>query len=203
MKTVLLTPLLIAIVTGTACAHPVHTQVTEVEWNPDTRCFEVAMKLDAVALEDSVSIRQGSRFRLESAKQVDEVLAQWLPKYFRIDIGGSSQPGSIRWAGHELELHVAWLYFEYTPPTPVGKPKRPTNRTVSDRKPLMKVGDIRITNQCLFDVRPETTHFVILRRGQTVHQKHCGPESPWADFDASSDSWAARHTSRRHDVGKR
>ncbi len=59
MKTHLTVLLLTALGGATAAAHSAHTQMTEVEWNSVSGCFEVAMKLDAAAFEDSVSMQTG------------------------------------------------------------------------------------------------------------------------------------------------
>ena len=167
-----------------AQAHSDHLQVTEVEWNSVSARFEIAMKLQAVALEDSVSIQQGKRFRLESSRSTDALLKEWMEKAFHIDTGNSSEAGSIRWAGHELKLHAVWLYFEYLPfesnhsDSHFSVPNRRRNRSVAAR-------DICIENKCLLNVCPETIHFIKLRYGQSVLQGHCSQQQPVADFSES------------------
>lgn len=152
-----------------AFAHPTHTQVTEVEWNPTTRRFEVAMKLDAVALEDSVSVWRGQRYRLESSESIDDVLNRWLPKRFRI-LTDQTTEGQVRWVGHELELHAVWLYFEYSPKFPAA--------VAASSEPR----DIRVENRCVMDVRPDAVHFVQLREGQRMKSGHCTRRQPVTAF---------------------
>lgn len=184
----LLNILLVLLVGNTASAHPGHTQVTEVEWNAKSGRFEVAMKLNAVALEDSVSLGHGKRFRLESSASVEDALAKWLPRHFQIHTGKSSERGSIRWVGHELELHTVWLFFEYIPAAQVASPQAVGLN--QPRQPRADGGsgtsDVKVENRCLFDVRPETSHLVSLRSGQSVQQRHCDGKQPLADFSVRS-----------------
>ena len=181
MKNFLTTVLLSVLCAGMAGAHSAHTQVTEVEWNSTSGFFEVAMRLDATALEDSVSIQTGHRFRLESAEQVDAVLAEFIPMHFRIDAGQSTERGTVQWAGHELQLHTVWLYFVYLPGC-VSNAKSTEART--DVRPARSVNlnEVRIENKCLMDVRPDTIHFVQLRCGKSVGQAHCSYQQPRTGF---------------------
>lgn len=151
---------LLVVTAAAAHAHPTHTQVTEVEWNAETGRFEVAMRLDAAALEDSLTAKRGQRMRLESMSDVDDVLSHWLPQRFRITTPQFTT-GKIRWAGHELELHTVWLYFEYIPETPAPNSLTP----VADQ--------IRVENRCLMKVRPESEHYVQLRDGRALRSGHC------------------------------
>ncbi|MEO2031202.1 MAG: DUF6702 family protein [Planctomycetaceae bacterium] len=181
MKTHLTVLLLTALGGATAAAHSAHTQMTEVEWNSVSGCFEVAMKLDAAALEDSVSMQTGKRFRLESSKHVDNVLAELMPGRFRIDAGNESQPGTVRWAGHELQLHTVWLYFEYVPAC-----VRPTESTETDTSirstQVIDVRKITVQNRWLMDVRQDAVHFIQFRHGQAVRQGHCSSVESCTDF---------------------
>jgi hypothetical protein len=192
-------PLLTVLILSAACnasaqAHSAHSQVTEVEWNSVSCRFEIAMKLDAVALEDSVSALQGKRFRLESPRSTDAVLQEWMEQSFHIEAGNSPQFGSIRWVAHELQLHTVWLYFEYLPSeinhsdSASSEPKRRRNQSVDAR-------DICIENKCLLDVRPETIHFIKLRNGQSVLQGHCSHLQPVADFSESQNESTTRSVS--------
>jgi len=177
---------------STAQAHSAHSQVTEVEWNSVSCRFEIAMKLDAVALEDSVSVLQGTRFRLESSQATDAIIQAWMKQSFRIEIGNSSHAGTIRWVGHELKLHTVWLYFEYRPAM-TNQPDSPS----SPPKQSVMSTDIRIENRCLLDVRPETIHFIQLRHDQSIVQGHCSHQQPIADFSKSQHVSTTRSISLR------
>nr|AKB95209.1 hypothetical protein [uncultured bacterium] len=97
-----------------AAAHPSHSSVTEVEWNPTTQRFEVAMRLNIAELEDAVSSLRGERFRLENnADAPQHVLAYLQPRFAVTYVSG--QPCRLSWVGMELELHDAWFYLEAEP----------------------------------------------------------------------------------------
>ncbi len=163
------------VVSGHVLAHPGHSQVTEVEWNAETGRFEIGMKLDAVALEDSVSVWRQKRFRLESGEPVDEVLPDWLAERFRITSTPESREGAIRWVGHELELHVVWLFFEYRP--------APESLKSGAMEPGMLTPErLRIENRCVLQVRPEAVHQIQFRHGTTVLTGHCSHGQPVAEL---------------------
>ena len=174
--------LLCAVCTTPALAHSAHAQITEVEFNPVSQRFEVAMKLDTVALEDSVSVHTGQQFRLESAKHVDVVLATWIPQRFRIQCARSSVRGTVRWIGFEPELHTVWLYFEYVPSADSVAQLRKTTNTIAVPDRAIDPNDVTVENKCLLDVRPDIIHFIQLRDGQTVRQGHCSLLQPRASF---------------------
>lgn len=165
-------------------AHSDHSQVTEVEWNSVSGRFEIAMKLRAVAVEDSVSAQKRKRFRLESSRSADAILSEWMEKTFHIGTGNASQAGKIRWAGHELKLHTLWLYFEYLPFESEQFALRSSPPRQSRYRKSAAV-DICIENKCLLNAYPETIHLVKLRYGQSVLQAHCSQQQPVADFSRS------------------
>ena len=174
--------LLCSICTQTAWAHSAHTQVTEIEFNPTSGRYEVAMKVDVAALEDSVSIHTGQRFRLESSKYVDITLAAWIPERFQVECIRSSARGTVRWIGHELKLHTVWLYFEYVPSADSIARLPETTNTAAEPVRAIDLNDVTVENKCLLDVRPEIIHFIQLRDGQSVRQGHCSRRQPRTSF---------------------
>ena len=198
MKTLLTTILWCAVGAPVAWAHSAHTQVTEVEYSPVSGRFEVAMKLDAVALEDSVSIHTGQRFRLESSANVDTVLEAWIPKRFQVQVK-SRRPtagATIRWVGHELNLHTVWLYFEYIPAAAAqsGSSRKATTPLPEPDGGMIDLDVVTVKNNCLLDVRPDTIHFIKLRQGQSVRQGHCSARKPCTDFTRRRHARGMKHS---------
>jgi len=160
-------------------AHPLHSQVTEIEWNGDSHRFEVAMKLDAAAIEDALSLRVGGRVRLESTESVHKLVVDYLADTFEIQISDTSTTGTVTWHGLELELHSVWLYFEYSPPFSSAKRSRQDVADVSTEIEFVPT-QVRVRNNCVVDVRPQTSHFIDLRCGDLRLQGHCSRGTPWA-----------------------
>jgi len=170
-----------------AAAHPLHSQVTELEWNPNSRRYEVAMRLDAAGLEDALSAEVARQVRLESADFDIEVVQNYLADRFEVTQSvtkpATQLSGRILWAGLELELHSVWLYFEYEPAiegvtlevaAPGSRRARPTVAEVRARAGRQD----RVRNECLLDVRPESVHSIQLKSaGQTLFG-HCDRNTP-------------------------
>ena len=97
--------------TGTATAHPGHVSSTEVEWNPESHRFEVAMRLRIADLEDALSLQEGTRVNLETNDSAGDFVRSYLAKRaaFRFSQDTTCR---LHWVGMELELHDVWLYFE-------------------------------------------------------------------------------------------
>lgn len=181
-----------------AVAHPLHSHVTEVEWNADSCRFEVAMKLDAAAFEDALSIRTGRRVRLESMKSADEIVVDYLSDTFEIENRDTRAMGTFTWHGLELELHSVWLYFEYSSRFTGEKRSRSDGAPpVPATEAMAAPTQVRVRNECVVDVRPRTSHFIRLRCGDLNLQGHCRRDMPWARLEPRRASM--RHVSQRVD----
>jgi hypothetical protein len=122
-------------------AHPFHTSVAEMDWNPQSRCWEVSLRMDANDLETALQNRGKLGISLESQAAIAEIQA-YLAENFglqtpasRSDQASSSigsaeplgdetstngqeavqeavQEATIQWVGHETQGGWVWLYFE-------------------------------------------------------------------------------------------
>ncbi len=106
-------------------AHPFHASLAEVEWNAETGCLEVAVRVNPDDLETTLREAVGKRIVLEreSEASLDHLLAQYVTDSFRVTPRNNSrrrpgEPIKPRWVGYELTTRYVWLYFEL--PAPVG-----------------------------------------------------------------------------------
>ncbi|MCH2202037.1 MAG: hypothetical protein MK102_08705 [Fuerstiella sp.] len=196
MKLFLVLILLVAVWSTNADAHPGHTQLTEVEWNPASARFEVAMKLDAAALEDSMSLQFGKHFRLEASEEVDKKLAKWMLDHFRITFSDFSRDGHLRWVGHELQRQSAWLYFEYIPVRGSALTGGAGN-VGNDASGRIDLNQVRLENWCVLNVRPDAVHHVILRDRQEVRYGYCSFDQPVLELTVQPDSISGMPDIRR------
>ena len=187
--------LLLSLWAPMAAAHPLHSQVTELEWNPDSRRYEVAMRLDAAGLEDALSARTGRRVRLEVANFDTTVLQNYLSDSFDVTQGSAKQSGEssgcIHWAGLELELHSVWLYFEYEPENANANAKkrnRPDEHQTAAAGQPQAVRRDRVRNVCLLDVRPQSVHSIQLKTASQTLFGHCDVNTPWVGPQRRSQS---------------
>ncbi|WP_442510724.1 DUF6702 family protein [Novipirellula sp. SH528] len=101
--------------------HPVHETVSEVQWNRETKRFEIALRLhilDQQWIENQADKTQG----------IEDVAVRYLNKTFRIrpirdtkaETNKDSKPSKakIHWVGRSDEGSHVWWYFEVEPVLP-------------------------------------------------------------------------------------
>ena len=136
--------LLVVVVTAVARVHPEHESLAEVAWAPETGCLEVALRVDARHLEETLRPRAGHRVDLEMLGDDEAVLRAYVRQRFRVRPTGAA-PFPLRWVGHELEGPDAWLYFEID------------LRTAR--------GPIELRNNVLFERLPRQINTVVMSAG--------------------------------------
>ena len=163
------------VITTSADAHPFHASTTEIEWNAETQRFEVAMRLRIADLEDAISARIKSRFRLESDSKRDKHLQAYLQETCSITFE-QHRACRLHWMGCELELHDVWVYFEAESVAPTGADanvKDLASQKIESWDGLFRdtstasLGQgVRIRNTVLLEIQPEQVNLVSLRMGR-------------------------------------
>ncbi|MEM9412296.1 MAG: DUF6702 family protein, partial [Planctomycetota bacterium] len=120
---ILVTPLnFVFLFAATFVQHPEHVSLAEIEYNTDSKVFEVAIRVCAEDLNWALS---AEKMRAKAtAKFIDRFAPEYIEKHFRIRNSGSpdtSEKNLIRWHGHEAGEGECWLYFEYTGVMPEGE----------------------------------------------------------------------------------
>ncbi|MEZ6124881.1 MAG: DUF6702 family protein [Planctomycetaceae bacterium] len=174
--------------TSSVEAHPFHASIAEIEWNPRSARFEVALRINQAELEDAVSAVQGARFRIEDSAEVDPKLRTYIQHNFRVTFEPSDE-AEFHWLGAEAELHEIWIYFEIIPKKanpstenspPTGRADRwedlfPTEKS-SSRKSI--VDDVLVKNRLLFDVQPAQLNLIRLKCGRQRVSSQTTAETP-------------------------
>ncbi len=113
-------------IAGWLCAlcllHPFHTTQAEMEWNGQTQCFEVSLKLqliDAQRAIDATLDKTAGQTPKPVDQMSDDELGKWMTKYltsrFRLE-AGPKKVGELKWVGCQWEGASVWCYFELKPP---------------------------------------------------------------------------------------
>ena len=181
---VILTCIGVLLVSASACAHPFHASTTEIEWNSDSRRFEVATRLRISDLEDAVSAKQKSRFHLEADPQRHQPLQDYLQEHFSVTFA-DDQSCRMHWVGCELELHDVWIYVEIESVPGDSEQKyavsAKTNDAITSRKisrwddlfsaknsrrgdesaATSETNQIRIRNTALLEVQPQQVNLIV------------------------------------------
>ena len=115
------THLSLAIIAG----HPFHVSVAELEYNPKSKCLEVALKVWPEDLEKALNRNSKEPIDLDKTPRIDDLILAYLKKHIRVSADGKNNC-KLNWIGKELEVKQAWLYFE------VKTDVRPDNFTFSN-----------------------------------------------------------------------
>ena len=97
--------------TSLLAMHPYHVSFAEVEWNPKTGNFEVALCVWPGDLEKAISAMKERSVDLDHEVDLEKSCRDYVANRFRI-VGEGGKPAPIRWVGAQIGLKQAWLYFE-------------------------------------------------------------------------------------------
>lgn len=93
-------------------AHPVHTSVTQMQYNAKDKAFEVSLRVFTDDLEEALSKENNTqRVRLNDQDTNGPLLERYLRKHFGL-IGASRQPRPFQYIGKEQEMDATWIYVE-------------------------------------------------------------------------------------------
>ena len=99
---------------GLASAHPFHATAAELEWNGETACFEAALQLPGLVLEEELSAIHQRRVNLETTADAEQLLQRYIADRFQLS-GRRFSKCRLEWVGMEVELKNVWAYFELHP----------------------------------------------------------------------------------------
>ncbi len=112
-----------------ASAHPFHFSSAEIEYNSDTKRFEVSLRSNGQDLETALTRFAGSPVNLEKTLDIDQRIVKYLAGSFYLTRTVNSaieaavnSPAKVEsrskltWIGKEVDGLWVWLYFELEPP---------------------------------------------------------------------------------------
>ncbi len=102
---------------GMACeiaygTHPFHETLTQIEQNSVAGTLEVAIRIDAVDLDQMIERWLGQRIDLERDVRAERSMELWLRERLAVRLP-SGERASMTWIGHEFEGPFCWLYVEF------------------------------------------------------------------------------------------
>lgn len=175
-------------------AHPFHISTAEIEWNPETRRFEVSLKLHASDLEHALSRLTGRQVHVED-NDIGEEIERYLNDCFYVTrLNGSSPPdhhvsqatvprSKTRWVGKEMEATWIWLYFELEIPEAVTAPLRaPSGNPEATRK---SGEGLVLVNKVLQEFVDEQINTVSARVAGKRHAMRMTRKQPWGELPDS------------------
>ncbi|QDU68106.1 DUF6702 family protein [Engelhardtia mirabilis] len=143
--------------------HPWHETQAELDLRPERGLFEVAVRIDALELEQALSRRAGRRLSLDRTDEVAPQLEAWTRESFLARSAGGSW-ATLNWVGFEAEVRDAWIFFELIlPPGP---------------------GPLSLSNQMLFERNAFQSNKLFVRAEDFGAVLVCEPGAPWATLSA-------------------
>ncbi len=94
--------------------HAFHTSITQIEYNPKTKSYEVSMRIftdDLEAALDAANQKKG--IKIINGDKNDAILAAYLNQHFNIYLP-QNQKVKYKYIGKENEDLATWVYLEIT-----------------------------------------------------------------------------------------
>lgn len=102
--------------------HDFHASVTQIQYNPKERVFEISIRIFTDDFEKALSAASGSKISLSgspdrSSVKNGPIIEKYILSHF-VYVSPQKQPKPIKYVGNELEADANWLYLEmpYTEP---------------------------------------------------------------------------------------
>ncbi|MCY7356577.1 MAG: hypothetical protein LH609_03750 [Rudanella sp.] len=101
-------------------AHEYHASVTNMQYNPKERVFEVSVRMFTDDLEKTLTRENGGQrviFDKKYEKNNDHLLEKYIRKHFALQTA-QKQRKAFNYVGHETEADAQWVYLELPYPEP-------------------------------------------------------------------------------------
>ncbi len=97
--------------------HDFHASVTQMQYNPKEKSFEISMRIFTDDFEKALSAASGSKVKLDANDKNDPLIEKYILSHFTY-VNPQKQPKPVKYVGHEIEADANWLYLEmpYTEP---------------------------------------------------------------------------------------
>jgi len=107
--------LVLTIVARGTSTHPFHETLAQIEHNTSANTLEMAMRIDAIDLDQMVERWLGERIDIEHDSRGERSTELWLRERLAARLPDGS-PASMTWIGSEFQGPFAWLYVEFDAP---------------------------------------------------------------------------------------
>ncbi len=94
-------------------AHPFHETLTQVEQNLDANTLEVAIRIDALDLDQMIERWLGERIDIEHDPRAERSTELWLRERLGVRLA-SGDRAPMTWIGREFDGPFCWMYVEFT-----------------------------------------------------------------------------------------
>lgn len=91
--------------------HDFHVSVTQMQYNPKERTFEISLRVFTDDLEKALSTETKTPVHVGSTGKNDPLLEKYIRSHFAY-VNPQKQAKPFTYVGHEVEADANWLYLE-------------------------------------------------------------------------------------------
>ena len=93
-------------------AHEFHASVTQMQYNPKERVFEISIRVFTDDFEKALSAASNTKVSLdEKGDKYDLLIEKYVQAHFGYQTP-QKQPKPFKYVGHETEVDANWIYLE-------------------------------------------------------------------------------------------
>ncbi|WP_461090400.1 DUF6702 family protein [Spirosoma gilvum] len=92
-------------------AHDFHASVTQMQYDPKERSFEISIRIFTDDFEKALSEASHSRINLETNAKADELIEKYVLSHISY-VNPQKQTKPLKYVGHEVEADANWIYLE-------------------------------------------------------------------------------------------
>lgn len=97
---------------SSAIMHDFHTSLAEMEYNQQSKTFEVALRVFTDDLENALKVNNnGAKVVVSNTTEADSHIARYISNNFQL-LDKKKQAKAFKLIGKEIEGDVTWIYFE-------------------------------------------------------------------------------------------
>ena len=92
-------------------AHDFHASVTQMQYNPKDKAFEISVRVFTDDFEKALSEASKSRINLNANTKQDALIEKYVQAHFGY-VSPQKQPKPFKYIGYEIEADANWIYLE-------------------------------------------------------------------------------------------
>ncbi|QRR04247.1 hypothetical protein HWI92_17295 [Dyadobacter sandarakinus] len=142
-----------------ASLHEYHVSVTQMQYNPAQKAFEISIRIFTDDLEKALTESAGQRILVKNGDKNDPLVERYIRKSFVLT-DGTRKPAALHYIGKEQEEDATWVYLEI-----------PYQGTLAgcrlQNSTLMEVFDDQVNMTNVKFTSEKKTY--LFKKGQTIH----------------------------------
>lgn len=103
--------LLLVSLSASRPAHDFHASVTQMQYDPKEKTFEISIRVFTDDLEKALSQEPNATIHLNKDSKTDVIIERYIRSHFAYRTP-QKQSKDFKYVGHEIEADANWIYLE-------------------------------------------------------------------------------------------